>query len=313
MNSTAFPLFLASPQRRCRAAVATATALAVAALPVADMGLDLLSFAPLLATIAFLLLLRVPAQAYAPRLAPAFEVTALLLAALLPILLLSFAAMRFDAPLADSLLVRLDAMIGADALAIVRLVDQYPLVAAPLGFAYSSFSLQVGLLPILLVLGGQERRGFRFVAGFVVLTLSATMIAAFFPALGTLAHAGFDRGTLHHVDDHFAWFFLDSFHKVRGDAFFVLSADRAAGILTFPSVHAGVAVLCGWAGWTLRTRWVWAALNAAMFLSAVTHGAHYVIDIVAGGALAAAVIAFVSVERTSHAENDGLAPAVHAA
>ncbi len=64
---------------------------------------------------------------------------------------------------------------------------------------------------------------------------------------------------------------------------FVLDLDQAAGILTFPSVHAGVAALCAWAAWNSPLlRYPVLALNGAMAVSAITHGSHYLMDVIAG-------------------------------
>ncbi|WJH40368.1 phosphatase PAP2 family protein [Aliirhizobium terrae] len=63
----------------------------------------------------------------------------------------------------------------------------------------------------------------------------------------------------------------------------MFSLDRAAGIVTFPSVHAAVAVLCIWATWNSRwLRYPFLFLNLAMIVSVVTHGSHYFVDAPAG-------------------------------
>jgi len=57
--------------------------------------------------------------------------------------------------------------------------------------------------------------------------------------------------------------------------------------LTFPSVHAAVAVLMIVHYW-----WHWwvVPLNVAMFFSTVPVGRHYVVDLLAGALLVAAVL-----------------------
>lgn len=284
---------------------------AAAALPASGMTLDLISFAPLVGSILLLVALAWFANRSAsPGLVSAFDVSTTLLASLLPILVLSFATMRGAAPLADSFLLQADAALGIDALGVVRWADGHPWIAAALGLAYSSFSFQIALLPILLALSGQADRAYRFAIAFLLLATLASAISAFLPAVGSLAFSGMAPGTLTQLDDTYGYFFLPSFDAVRSEPHLLLTAERAAGILTFPSVHAGTAVLCGWAGWALRTRWGWSALNIAMTVSAITHGAHYVVDIIAGAALAAVVICLASrfAGNSEHAVADRLKP-----
>ncbi len=67
------------------------------------------------------------------------------------------------------------------------------------------------------------------------------------------------------------------------------------GILTFPSVHAAVAMLCAWAMWPIRPlRYPFLLLNILMTVSAVSHAGHYLADIIAGIGIAAATIAIVN-------------------
>ncbi|MEX0955310.1 MAG: phosphatase PAP2 family protein [Rhizobiaceae bacterium] len=80
--------------------------------------------------------------------------------------------------------------------------------------------------------------------------------------------------------------------RSRGAADFTIALDRVEGILNFPSVHAGIAVLCVWA--TAGSRllfWPFVVLNTAIACAAITHGSHYLVDIVAGFVVAAACIA----------------------
>jgi membrane-associated phospholipid phosphatase len=84
------------------------------------------------------------------------------------------------------------------------------------------------------------------------------------------------------------------FYAVRDNPHFVWSLKESAGIMTFPSVHAAVAVLCAWSAWDLKAlRYPVLALNIAMALSAVPSASHYLIDVVAGLGVAAFSIASV--------------------
>ena len=68
--------------------------------------------------------------------------------------------------------------------------------------------------------------------------------------------------------------------------------DKCQGLISMPSLHAAYAVLLVYAArhlrWLFPVSTVW---NIAMIYSAIPFGAHYLVDIIAGLALAAASIA----------------------
>ena len=120
-------------------------------------------------------------------------------------------------------------------------------------------------------------------------------MSAAFPSVGTVQHYGLEASDLGAVNGFFGHHFLDSFHAVRTDPNFILSLGVASGIITFPSIHAAVAVLCAWAASASRILLPpMAVLNALMFVSAISHGAHYVVDVAVGGMIAVLVIHLVS-------------------
>lgn len=225
---------------------------------------------------------------------PALEATSLGLLLTLPVLVLTYAAMRLDMPLADPLLARMDAAIGFDWTGFTRLIDRSRLASLILGLGYSSFSFQLLFLPALLCIARLPARAYQLVLAYFILCALSAAIGIFFPCVGAYVTHGMDPAGLDHVSGKFGHFFLASFHAVRGDPGFSLGIDNVAGILTFPSVHAGVAALCAWAAWpSRRLRWPFLVLNLIMAVSAITHGAHYLIDILAGGLVAAVAVPLV--------------------
>lgn len=223
------------------------------------------------------------------------EVMLLPLLLTVPVLVLSYCAMRLNRPLTDAELASADAALRLDAAGMVRWADRRVVVAGLLGHAYSSFGFQLLLLPPLLVLLGRERRAYQMITGYFLICAISIAVSCAFPALGTFAGRQLSPEDFSGIDPHFGYHFLASFHAVRDDPSFLLTLGAASGIVTFPSIHAGIAVLCGWAAWSHRsTRWPFLMLNAAMFASAVTHGAHYAIDTLAGGAVALVSVAIVA-------------------
>lgn len=203
----------------------------------------------------------------------------------------SYAAISLAFPLADQRLIALDEGLGFNWIAFVSAIDGMPWLETLLFAAYQSFLYQLLLIPLLLVASGLPVRGYMLVTGFGLLCLSASVISIWFPALGAHVAYGVDPVTLKNLNPHFGYAFLEQFHAVRNDARFLLSVDKAAGILTFPSVHAGTALLCAWAAWGSRLlRLPIGVLNIAMAASAISHGSHYMVDVLAGLALAAVIV-----------------------
>lgn len=225
------------------------------------------------------------------RITVAIECVAAGLLLTVPVLIISYAAMRAGFPLADAELDALDRAFGFHWPSFVAWVDARPGLSRLLAEGYSSFALQLLVIPALLAFTGQFARAYRFVFAYFLLCAISCAIAVGFPSIGTYAYYGVAKAELASINAHFGYFFLESFEGARADPDFVLSLDNASGIITFPSIHAAVAVLCGWAVWRLKLiRWPVIALNVAMFVSAISHGAHYMIDLPAGALVTAATL-----------------------
>ena len=224
-------------------------------------------------------------------LAPLLEIVAAGMLLVLPILVSTYLAMSLNMPLVDPQLVAMDEALGFDWLATVRWIDRSPTFSAILLQSYAAFEKQLLLVPVLLCLLKRADRAAAFIAGYGLLCFLSSIIAVWFPALGTYAHYGYEQADFENLNIHFGYHFLESFHAVRAGESFDLSLGSASGILTFPSVHAGIAFLIMWAMWGVRwMRYPFVALNAMMAFSAVTHANHYLIDIVAGLGVAAVTV-----------------------
>jgi len=74
-----------------------------------------------------------------------------------------------------------------------------------------------------------------------------------------------------------------AFYGLRDDNVRALVAAGAEGIITFPSLHAALAVILVAALWPVaRVRWVIFGLNALMLAATPIDGSHYFIDVLAG-------------------------------
>lgn len=228
-----------------------------------------------------------------------------------PVVLSTYVAMRLNFPLADPWLEAIDRRFF-DWRAFITFVDGQPQLASILGLSYESFLFQIFILPLALSLSGSTARAYKTVILFGTICFVSSMIAIWFPAIGTYPRYLTETDKLQNINTHFGFFFLNEFNAVRNDPEFFFSTDKLAGILTFPSVHAAVAVLCAWAAWGIRyARLPFLLLNILMMTSAVSHGSHYLIDVIAGIALASICITVVSMlSRPSLSQAAAAAPAL---
>ena len=211
------------------------------------------------------------------------------------ILISTYLAMLPSMPLADEKLAQIDAMFGFHWWTFVHFVDGLPWLAAFLSFAYQSFTIQLFMLPILLGSIGQAKRAYWMMSSYALIGLCAAIVAVWFPAVGAFPHNQIGPENLENINIFYGYFFLEQFHGVRDNPNFVFDINDAAGIITFPSVHAAVAALCAWAAWNVRpVRYPVMLLNVGMAVSAVSHGSHYLVDALAGVPLAFVCIALAS-------------------
>mgnify|MGYP001628251632 CR=1 FL=1 len=198
------------------------------------------------------------------------------------LLSVNYIAMSFNMPLADEQLMRWDAALGFDWAAFIHFIDARRWLSGPLMWAYESFLYQLCAVPLILFALGYRRRAQAFVIGFGVLTTASAFIAILFPAYGAYRTYGVPVGSLDNLNNHFGYFFIEQFEAVRTSESFMVTTDTLSGILTFPSVHAGVAYLVIWAIWPLKwLRIPGTALNVVMAISAIANAGHYLVDILA--------------------------------
>lgn len=211
-----------------------------------------------------------------------------------PVGLCTYLAMGANFPLADERLVRMDAALGFDWRGFIRFVDAFPLLAEGLAQAYQSFALQLLGIPVLLAAFGRYTRCYAMVLGYGLICFVSSLISVWYPALGAYSVYGVAPQSLDHINVYFGFAFLEQFHAVRSDPDFVFSFARMMGIVTFPSVHAAVALLCAWAMWDIRLlRYPFLFLNTMMAVSAVSHASHYLVDVIAGIGIASVTISSV--------------------
>jgi membrane-associated phospholipid phosphatase len=209
-------------------------------------------------------------------------------AALMPFLI---AAGRSPAPLADGLLARADGLIGFSTPAVVRFVRGFPLLVLLSHYAYVVASPLIAVALISPALAGRKRGSEYFVLMGTLCTVLTAALFALLPAIGPWVGSG-------SVGSGFAP--LPEQTQVEGSIRLLKTAREfhlgtgISPVVTFPSFHVIVALVCGLSLWVFRRlRWITAALTAAICISVITTGWHYLTDVI-GGIAVVAVADFIT-------------------
>lgn len=230
------------------------------------------------------------ARAYrtrSPRLAASLNATAFLVAFTALAAPLSYIAAMADLPLIDDTLARADHALGFDWQAWHDFIGD-PLV---LRIAYASFMPQCALVVLLV------RHPGAYVRAVCLASLIAIAVSAILPA------AGASTAT--------EWYPV--FAGLRDGSVRTLTGLGAQGIISFPSLHAALAVIVAIALWPTVARWPALALNALLLIATPTCGAHYLVDVLAGVVLGVlSVVACAShVGRTQAAHGPAFLASPH--
>jgi membrane-associated phospholipid phosphatase len=176
-------------------------------------------------------------------------------------------------------------------------IRAFSTMAAPLRVAnwvYESIRWQPTLLLIVLSVTKRYREVWRFVLTWNVALTIVVVIFAFAPGLGAYAHFGIAHRDVPGMGDPTPWHQARLLGELANGTLVSLRPGDLDGIVTFPSFHTAAAVILAGMFWPSRLfRWPMLALNALMILAAIPVGGHYLVDILAGAATAAAAIVAV--------------------
>src|SRR5436190_23680535 len=220
-----------------------------------------------------------------PRLASGLVCTAQVIAFAAVGAPLSYLAASVNAPLYDHALDLVDRAFGLDWKALLIWMNASPATYALLRPIYLSLTLQTTTVALCLAFSGRLVWLRVYTLAFVYAVLICIAVSAVLPAAGAWPYYGLGASESHIVPAvSTSW---PVFHGLRDGTFRVLVAVGSEGIITFPSLHAALAVIVVAALWPIAMlRWVFLALNAAMLAATPIDGSHYFIDVLAGIGLA---------------------------
>jgi hypothetical protein len=128
-------------------------------------------------------------------------------------------------------------------------------------------------------------------------SLTVSIVAAWFPAMGSVAMLGDDQ--LQAIFQN-GMYFVEPLATVRNSTAHALDLGNLVGLCSFPSFHTVTGLLIAWAfraSWTIVPA---SAYSAAMIAATPLFGGHYFVDLIGGAALT--VVAVLAYGRIAAAE-----------
>jgi PAP2 superfamily len=211
---------------------------------------------------------------------------------------LTYVVAAANLPLQDGNLLAIDRALGFDWAAYVRTVDAHPILATWLNYGYTMIGWPMFAIPVVLAATQRYRRIEEFTFAFGLALVVTTIVSGFVPAIGVFQQIGLDPASIKHLNLAPYLDQLRDLAPAREGTLRHLDLLGLGGIVTFPSFHAAAAVLYGWALWPVRwMRPIVVLAFGAMLAATPINGGHYLIDIIAG--VAVAVLATVAARRAA--------------
>ena len=221
------------------------------------------------------------------RLASGLESTAQLIAFAAVGAPLSYLAAAAGAaiPLQDHVFDAMDRALGFDWMALLGWLNGAPVTFTGLRLIYGTLLPQMTLAVLCLAFTGRLVWLRTFMLAFIFTTLVTIALSAVLPAAGVWLHYGLTEADARVVPVvSTVW---PVFTGLRDGSMRALVAAGAEGVITFPSLHAALAVIMIAALWPIRwLRWPILVLNVAMLAATPIDGAHYLVDVLAGVVIA---------------------------
>jgi hypothetical protein len=203
----------------------------------------------------------------------------------------ALAGLRAGAPLIDTTLAHVDAMLGIDVPAGIAWISSHFAVAVLLDIAYISTVPLVFVAVVGLGWSGHYGRmwelGFSFAGSAAVIVL----VAAMMPAIGTFTHYRISADTIGGLPPGAGRYFVPIFDAFRSGAVDTVDIRQMSGVVEFPSFHAAMAIMLAYSvrgmRWVSWPAWIWCGVT---LVSTIPIGGHYFVDL-PGGALVWAAFA----------------------
>jgi membrane-associated phospholipid phosphatase len=183
----------------------------------------------------------------------------------------------------------IDRHLGLDWLLVMRGFDRRPLLLTILNAAYATFTAQLIGTALVLTAAGRKRELDRFFVTFLSASVLAELASVLVPTLGPMVTLARDASFQHVRTIGRAT--GDIMLALRSGSLRVVDLDAIDGIISFPSLHAAVAVIVPYTlRWNRPLFWPVLILDGVMLVSALPSGNHYLSDLIGGVVVATLAI-----------------------
>jgi len=198
-------------------------------------------------------------------------------------------------PLADENLANADALMGFNWAEYLLWLDRYPLLIRLMDSSYSGLTGYTMILFLLLLLGNEpKQRCQELLRLFFSTAVICSTVGMFFPAEAAAVFYQVPPNFLTHVDPRVGAYHLDHLQALRSDPEHMLFLAKLPGLVTFPSFHTAMGIIAIYCArgtpWLIGPSLI---INLVMIASTPLFGSHYLVDIIAGAAVAGGAILFL--------------------
>ncbi|KAA2234992.1 phosphatase PAP2 family protein [Salinarimonas soli] len=202
---------------------------------------------------------------------------------------LSYSGATLAMPLWDGTFQAWDEALGFDWRFWLSVLDANPALHHALVLAYHSMLPQLVIAVAVLAALGRERHLDTYLLAYGLAALATVSVAALMPALSPLVHLGLSPADHPNIVLAVPLEFQEQATALREGRMRMVDLSGAQGLVTFPSFHTVCAVLLLLAFRPVPyLRWIGAVLNGLMLVAIPIEGSHYLVDVIAGAALALA-------------------------
>ena len=227
----------------------------------------------------------------APKIAAAAAMTADLIGFAMVLGTVSYLAVSSNRPMMASTFAAWDRAIGFDWMHYAPVIAGWPIVEKVLWIAYCMMVPQLGILVGIFALKGDKAMMRIVVDGFCLMALAAIFISWLMPAVD----ADVFFGTLTVDKTAAGWSTpltrVEHFLNLRDGFLTHIPIMDSTGLVTFPSFHtmSGVLFAVCFAG-VPYCKWPAVVVNGLLIAATPVEGGHYGVDVLAGIALAGAML-----------------------
>jgi membrane-associated phospholipid phosphatase len=213
---------------------------------------------------------------------------------------ITYIATSANFPLMDAKLLAWDRALGFEFRSYLSFINDRQWLIYVLAAGYRAISWPIPVIVVVLPLAGYYRRVGEFICAFVLALIATTCISTLLPATGVYGTLGLVATDFPNIDPQSYCDGLREIPALRDGSLRELDLFHLGGVLTFPSFHAASAILYAWAFWPVRWfRPLNLLCNGAMIAATPVGGGHYLVDVIAG--VAVAILSIYGARRISRA------------